>query len=180
MENQKATQSKAEICEKIWIENEVRIRRICNHKLSSYPSEIEDVIGDLHLALCDAVENDKIHTNPDGWMIGTLYNLIRSKYTEMNKTKKKIIPLDNLEEKLMYEHNFDAKNVTEEEIIKVKKEILKGLTPMDREMLSLHIDKKKTYKEIAKKYGMTQPAVKQYFYRLRQQIKDIAEEKFEK
>lgn len=71
--------------EDLWKECEPSLRGICNRKLSSYTSEIDDVTGDTYLALCNAVSKGVEIENPKAWLYGTLNNIIKLKYAELDR-----------------------------------------------------------------------------------------------
>lgn len=165
------------LCEALWNEYEPSLRNICNYKLSGYPSEIDDVIGDTFLALCDAVNNGIEIKNPKAWLYGTLNNLIKLKYTEMDKRKKKIIRLESVEHKLFYNIDFDETKLSDEALEQIKDSIFDELLGSEKTLLILIYTKKLKFKEIAKILNSTESAVKQKHYRLKRKIMKLVQEK---
>lgn len=165
------------LCEKIWNECEPVLRRICNFKLSSYPSEIDDVIGDTYLALCNAINNGTIIRDYKAWLFGTVNNLIKMKYTEMNTIKKTLINIDTVEQELLYDISFDNVSLNDEIIEIVKQEIINELPGSERTLLILIYTKRLKFKEIALILNTTENAVKQRHYRLKLKIKKMVKEK---
>ena len=166
-----------ELCEKLWNEYEPSLRKICNYKLSSYPSEIDDVIGDTYLALCKALDNGVEINKPKAWLYGTLNNLIKLKYAEINKRKKYLVDFESVEYDLSYDIDFDDEKVSEEMLQKLKEEILEELTESENTLLVLIYDRKLKLKEVARIIDTTESAVKQKHYRLKRKIKKLAKNK---
>ncbi|MGN1420985.1 MAG: RNA polymerase sigma factor [Eubacterium sp.] len=169
-----------ELCEALWNEYEPKLRRICNYKLSAYPSEIDDVIGDTYLALCNIINSGITLKNPRAWLYGTLNNIIKLKYTELDKRKKKYVHLEKVEHELFYDVNFDDIEISDEVLDKIKDDIYDELLGSEKTLLILIYTKKLKFKEIAKILNSTEAAVKQRHYRLKRKIKMLAKEKLKK
>lgn len=165
------------LCEKIWNECEPLLRRICNIKLSSHPSEIDDVIGDTYLALCNALNSGASIRDYKAWLFGTVNNLIKMKYTELNKIKKTLINIDNVEHELLYSINFSDVTLNDEIIEMIKQEIIDELSGSERTLLILIYTKRLKFKEIALILNTSENAVKQKHYRLKLKIKKLVKEK---
>ncbi len=163
-----------ELAETLWKEYEPNLRKICSYKLSGYPSEIDDVIGDTYLALCNAVDKGVEIENPKAWLYGILNNMIKMKYTEINRKKKYCIRLENVENSLFYDIDFDAYELSDEILEDVKDNIFDELLESDKTLLTLIYDKKLKFKEISKILDISEVAVKQRHYRLKRKIKKIA------
>lgn len=171
---------KEKFCEKLWLECEPQLRKICKYKLSNNLSEVDDVIADAYLALCDAVENESELENPKAWLYGTVNNLIKFKYTEIKKTSKTMISIDNGDYILVYNVDFTEARLTDETIEDIRIEIESELLPAELTLLKLLHEKKLTQKEVAVILNTTTSAVKQKNYRLKKKIKEIAKEKTSK
>lgn len=165
------------LCEELWTEYEPSLRRICSYKLSSYPAEIDDIIEDTYLALCDAMKNGKIINSPKAWLYGTVNNLIKLKYSEIKRIKKTQVSLDSVENELFYEIDLDDTKLSEEIIDKLKDEVFDELTGAEQTLLTLIYVKRLKMKEIAEILSTSQEAVKQKNYRLKRKIKLIVKEK---
>lgn len=161
----------------LWEEYEPNLRRICSHKLSSYPNEIDDVIGETYLALCDKIDKGIEIQNPKAWLYGTLNNQIKLKYSEIDRKKKIYIRLENVEHELFYNVDFDEKELSEETIEKIKDDVFDELTDAEKTLLVLIYDKKIKLTEVARILNTTEAAVKQKHYRLKRKIKKLAKEK---
>lgn len=169
-----------ELSKVLWEEYEPNLRRICNYKLSAYPNEIDDVIGETYLALCNTIDKGIEIQNPKAWLYGTLNNQIKLKYSEMDKKKKIYIRLENVEHELFYNLDFDEKELSQETIEKIKDDVFDELTDAEKTLLILIYDKKIKLKEVAKILNTTEFAIKQKHYRLKHKIKNIAKEKIKK
>ncbi|MCH5316067.1 MAG: sigma-70 family RNA polymerase sigma factor [Eubacterium sp.] len=165
------------LSESFWREYEPTLRRICNYKLSSYPSEIDDVIGDTYLALCNAISKGIEIKNPKAWLCGTLNNIIKLKYTELDRKKKTYIRLESVEHELFYDVDFDSHELNDEVLNSIKDKIVDDLLDSEKTLLIFIYEKKLKFKEIAKILNTTENAIKQKHYRLKRKIKQLAKEK---
>ena len=86
---------KEELCKNLWNECKDELTDMCKYKLSSHPDEVEDVIADAFYFLCVAVFEERRIENHRAWLIAVTNNLIKKKYTELNKMKLKK-RLDNM------------------------------------------------------------------------------------
>lgn len=175
------TQTKdMKLSESLWKECEPNLRRICNYKLSSYSSEIDDVISDTYLALCNAISKGLEIENPKAWLYGTLNNTIKLKYAELDRKKKRYVRLESVEHELFYNVDFDEKELSEETLNYIKDEIVSELSESEKTLLVLIYEKRLKLKEISIISGTTEAAIKQKHYRLKRKIKKIAKEKIKK
>lgn len=165
------------LCEELWSEYEPSLRRLCKFKLSSCPSEIDDVISDAYLALCDAVDKEKIINNPKSWLYGTVNNLIKLKYAEVARCKKTQVSLESVENELFYEIDLDEVKLSDEILEKLKDEVFNELNGAEQTLLTLIYLEKLKLREIAEILDTSQEAVKQKSYRLKRKIKLIVKEK---
>ena len=165
------------LSESFWREYEPTLRRICNYKLSNYPSEIDDVIGDTYLALCNAISKGIEIKNPKAWLCGTLSNIIKLKYTELDRKKKTYIRLESVEHELFYDVDFDSQELNDEVLNSIKDKIVDDLLDSEKTLLIFIYEKKLKFKEIAKILNTTENAIKQKHYRLKRKIKQLAKEK---
>lgn len=166
-----------ELCEALWNEYEPCLRRICNYKLSGYPSEIDDVIGDVYLALCDKINGSIGIDNPKAWLYGTLNNTIKLKYAEIDRKKKKYVRLESVERELFYSIDFDEVEISDDLLNEIIDEIYQELLGSEKTLLILIYTKKLKFKQIAEILNTTEGAIKQKHYRLKRKIKMLAKEK---
>lgn len=179
MDTSALSENKMQICEKLWNEHGANIKHFCEYKLSSCPSEVDEVVSDAFLALCNAVKNGTIDDNPKAWLYSTVNNLIKMKYTEINKYKTRMVDYESVKYELLYEDDYDFKNVSDETIEEIKNSILDELSDFEIEFLTLIYEDKKKHKEVAAQLGITLPAVKQRHYRLKMKIQQLAKERLE-
>lgn len=166
-----------ELSEFLWKEYEVSLRKICNYKLSEYPGEVDDVIGETYLALCSAIADGADMQNPKAWLYGTLNNQIKLKLSEISRNRRANISIYRVERRLLYSINFDEKILSEEVIKKLKDDVFDGLSDAEKTLLLMKYDKNLTFREIAKITNSTTSAVKQKHYRIKLKIKQLAKEK---
>lgn len=169
-----------ELSKVLWEEYEPNLRRICTYKLSSYPDEVDDVIGETYLALCNAIDKGIEIQNPKAWLYGTLNNQIKLKYSEIDRKKKIYIRLESVEHELFYNVDFEKDELSEEIIETLKDDIFDELIEAERTLLVLIYKKKIKLKDVAKILNTSEAAVKQKHYRLKRKIKKLAKEKLKK
>ncbi len=169
--------SSAELCERLWGEYEQPLRKICQHKLSGSPYETDDVIGDTFLALCDAANRHRRIDNYEAWLKGTLNNIIKRKYSEMDSNRKKLVHIESIEQELYYFMDFDENKLSEQSIDSIKKEIYSQLRPNEQSLLLLSSCKHLRQAEIAQAMHISEAAVRQRYYRLRCKVTDLVADK---
>lgn len=155
-----------EVCVKLWVENEPRIRKICEIKLNSCPDEIDDVISELFLSFFKKISKDGVPEKPKGWLYATLNNLINMKYRQIYKLREREKSLSDEEFELSFEVDAISEKIDEiydEEI----QDRLKELLSDDEYQLiySVHFDGMKM-NEYARLHNTTESAVRQKHYRI--------------
>lgn len=161
--------------DEIWLENEEFLRRICNQKLSSCPQEIDDVLHDTYIALCDAFDDGRVIRNHRKWLIGTLMHKINKKYTEINNNKKKLVSMTDCETRLSYTMDMDSVRVSDELTEEMANEIISSLSEKEQTLYHLIHDEHLKHKQIATMLGIRPGTVRERAYRLRHKITKIAE-----
>lgn len=162
----------SEICKKLWIEYEHQLRKVCRAKLKSCPDEVDDVISEVFLALCEKISKDGVPEKPKGWIYGTLNNIINLKYRDIYKIREKEKSLYD-----EYELPFDI-DVIDEKIDEIYndeiKDKLKELLTEDEYQIihSIHFDRMKL-KEVAELHNSTESAIKQKHYRICNKLRKI-------
>lgn len=172
-----------ELCKALWLEHEPKLRKFCKHKMQSCPNEVDDVIADTFLSLWKAIDSDDLPKNPRAWLYTVAYNLIKQKYTEMNKLKARVISLDTLNEEvfeLSVGFDIDEERIPDSLIEKLSYQIEDSLKPDEKQLLNLIYEEHLKMKEIAKILNITEQAVKQRNYRMNRKIKMMAKEYIEK
>lgn len=172
--------SNMDLCDDLWKQHEPQLRKLCEYKLSSYPSEIDEVISKTYLALCEAMSEENGINDPKAWLYKTLNRQIKRKYTEMNTIKKRYVSLESVEYELMYNIDFDEVKITDKIIEELSIEIHSELTDSEEFLIKLIYEKKLKFKQIGSILGVTESAVKQQHYRLKRKIKKLAKEKIKK
>lgn len=176
MEHTKETPN-MDLCDNLWKQYEPKLRRLCGYKLSSYPLEVEEVISETYLALCNAISKGTEFDDPKAWLYQTANNQIKLKYTEINTRKRRFVSLEQVEAGLMYNIDFDDIQITDSIIEELNSEILAELSENEKLLLELIYEKNLKFKQIATIIGTTEAGVKQQHYRLKRKVKKLANEK---
>lgn len=163
-----------DICSELWHQYELQLRKICNIKLQSCPSEIDDVISEVFLALCKKVNSDGVPDNPKAWLYATLRNIINSKYREVNKHKKLKSKLANKEFELPYTYSFENDILDSFLAEKIINTLESEFSELDNLIIKYVCEDKLKMKEVAELLNMSEPAVKQRYYRLCKKVRKIA------
>ena len=168
-------EQKAELCKKLWNEYKDELTNICGYKLSSHPDEVEDVIADTFYYLCLAVFENKKIDNYRAWLIAVTNNLIKKKYTELNKIKLKNITY-NEEDIDIYGYIDDMildSMISDSVIEGICYTIICELSPVELKLYHyVYVDKLKM-KEIAVLMNITEANVRQRNHRLTKKLKTM-------
>ncbi len=135
--------------------------------------EIDDVIGETYLALCEHTEKNGLPNNPTAWLYSVLNRRINEKFRKLYKEKNNRIHIDDIYE-LPFEIDFDEEMLKKIPIDKLKKTLFSELSEQDLELYEYIYIKNLKYKQIAKKENISESAVKQRHYRLCNKIKNLA------
>lgn len=174
---EKMSEDKNESVEKIWLEYEPYIRRLCKFKLRSIPHEADDCVSDVFLDFSAAVNNGKIIENPKAWLTKVASNKIKDIYSHRKRESERIISLEEeAGEKSDSKDILDeAFSISEERIIELKDEILSLLTEKERSLLFDRYSIKKSVTQIAKEQGVSENSISQRVFRLKVKIKMLIE-----
>lgn len=163
------------ICAELWDEHGSFIRRMCEFKLISSPDEIDDVVGDVCLALCKMVSESGPPENPRAWLFKVFSNLLNGKYREIYAKREK--ETEYLDEE--YDFPFRDNSIQQKENQIHFEELMKKaegrLKEDDYEMLG-YIYAGYKAKEIAKILNKSEAAVKQKRYRICKKMREIENE----
>lgn len=165
---------KEEICKKLWNDCKDELASLCRFKLSSHLDEVEDVVAEAFYYLCLAVFEDKTITNYKAWLIAVTNNLIKRKYTELNKMK--LINTVLNEEDIDIEYNDDIfldSLIPESVIEKLCDAIICELTPKEQRLYRYIYKDKLKMKEIAAILGITEVNARQRHHRLSKKLKEM-------
>lgn len=181
----KVIDDKQELCRIMWLQHSDELKRLCERKLNSCRDEIDDVIADAFYYLCLNVFEGNIHTNASSWLFAVTNNLIKKKYTEINKRKQRHINFDeaNMEQYDCYSTDdtvlFEGK-VSESIIDSLNIEIIDNLNPAEQQLYKYVYEEKLSLKEIAERMNLTYGAVKERNHRLSLKIKIMVKEYIER
>ncbi|MBR5827042.1 MAG: sigma-70 family RNA polymerase sigma factor [Clostridia bacterium] len=180
----KVIDDKQELCRTMWLQHSDELKRLCERKLNSCRDEIDDVIADAFYYLCVNVFEGKIHTNTSSWLFAVTNNLIKKKYTEMNKRKQRHICFDeaNIEQYDCYSIDDDVLfegKVSENIIDSLNIEIIDILNPAEQQLYKYVYKDKLSLREIADKMNLTYGAIKERNHRLNLKIKIMVKEHIE-
>lgn len=175
---------KQELCNKIWMENKDAIENYCKYKLMSYPSEASDVTADISYHLCEAIMNDKIHTNPKSWLFAVARNLVKKKYEEANIKKKCFIEYNEecieKTENISFDEDLILDNLISDSVIEsLSITILDKLSTNNQQLYHFIYNDHLKMKEIAQILNISVDAVKQRNKRLTKKIKQLVKEHIE-
>ncbi len=168
-------EEKAELCKRLWDDCKDELTKLCKYKLSSHPDEVEDVIADTFYYLCVAVFEDKKIENYKAWLIAVTYNLIKKKYTEINRAKTQRVSFyeENIDGYICEEDLF-SEEVSDTVIDNLSSSVLSQLSESEQLLYKyIYVDKLKM-KEIATRMELTEVNVRQRNHRLSKKLKELA------
>ena len=166
-------------CADIWKNSIIGVKRLCEYKLRSCPDEVDDVISEVYLALISTVHNNKIPKDPKAWLYAVANNIIKHKYSQINKQKNMCISMsspeiDDIE--LAVFPDLSEEIVSDDDIVSIADKIFSELTVEEQQILTYFHYENKTIKEIADLIGKSESAVKQKHYRLCLKIRRLIKE----
>lgn len=166
-------------CTELWDAHKERIHQVCSIKLRSCPSEVEDVVSEVFLALCKKVSDSGMPEKPKEWLYGTLRNLLNKTYRGVYSTRENETVFSDNEIELPY--MFDAINSKENEMYlsELMRVFKDSFGEDENELIDLIYYKRFKYREIALMLDTTEGAIKQRHYRLIRKLRKL-KEKFEK
>lgn len=169
------TVDETKICTEIWDKYRPVLQGVCTSKLSNYPDEVDDVISDVFLALCEQIEKRGVPKNPKAWLYGTFRNILNSKYREIYKAKEKYVSILDYEYDLPYKGDMRSKDILERICDDELRAFLeRELNETEYRLLQyIYYDKLKMA-EIAVLENSTEAAIKQRHYRLSNKMRWLA------
>lgn len=173
----KPEENTEEYFEALWNEYEPAIRRLCRRKLTGNRADVDEIVAQTYLNLCEAVAAGKTINNPKPWLYGTANNLIKRKYAEIKKYNQMNRTLSPSSYELAYDFDYLDKIITDEDILELKKSIEEELNENERLLLKFVYEDKLKTRDIAKIINTSEFAVKQRRYRLNKRIKELAKDK---
>lgn len=174
------TVDETKICNEIWDMYKSRLQRVCMIKLNNYPDEVDDVISDVFLALCEQIEKRGIPEHPKAWLYATFKNILNTKYREIYKAREKYVSILDNEYNLPYAGEISGKDMLDRIYGNELDQLLKDeLKESEYRLLQyIYYDKLKMA-EIAVLENSTEAAIKQRHYRLCNKLRWLAKN-FEK
>lgn len=166
---------KEKLCISLWNEYKDELTSMCQYKLSSHPSEVEDVISDTFYYLCVAVFEDRKIDNYRAWLSAVTNNLIKKKYTELNKIKFKNITYneEDIEAYGYIDDMFLDSMISDSVIEGLCDAIICELKLVEQKLYHyVYVDKLKM-KEIAVLLDITEANVRQRNHRLTKKLKTM-------
>ena len=168
------TVDETKICNEIWEKHKSRLQKLCMIKLSGHPDEVDDVISEVFLALCEQIEKRGIPEKPKAWLYSTFNNILNSKYREIYKEKEKHVSL--YDEGIILPYTTDINKDMFDKIYNDElRQFLKNeLNENEYRLIQyIYYDKLKMA-EIAALEGTTEAAIKQRHYRLCNKLRWLA------
>lgn len=174
-------EEKEELCKKLWNDCKDELTRMCRFKLSSHLDEAEEVVAEAFYFLCLAVFEDKSITNYKAWLTAVTNNLIKRKYTELNKMKLRntVLNEEDIDEDIDIEYNYDIfldSLIPDSVIEKICDVIICELTPKEQQLYRYVYKDKLKMKEIAAILGITEVNARQRHHRLSKKLKSMIKE----
>lgn len=130
------------------------------------------------------------HPNIAGWLRRTARNVIHEKLRERKEYAKRNVSLEDLaergeapffgRERVFIAELFESENdLDDEDIVRIKEEILGELPPGDRELIELFYEQKLSLGEIAERLGRSKDAVRVKLSRLTDKVTESVRRYFE-
>lgn len=166
-------------CDKMWKECFFGLKKMCEYKLSSCPDEVDDVISDVYLALISTVHNKNIPDNPKAWLYSVANNIIKKKYSQLNKQKNQSCSISEQSidtAKLSVFPDLSDAMISDADIMSMSDKIFSQLSPEEQLLLTYFHYDDKSMKEIAALMNKSESAVKQKHYRLCIKVKKMIKE----
>ena len=162
-----------DISKDLWIEFEPQLRKVATARLHNYPHEIDDVISDVFVALCEKIQKDGIPEKLKGWIYGVLNNKINLKFREIYQIKEKETDLLDAEITIPITNNDIEEKIDEIYNNEIKDKLRELLNEKEYEIIYLLHFKKLKIKEVAKMLNSTEAAIKQKHYRICRKLRKI-------
>lgn len=164
-----------QICTELWYKHEPQLRKACSYKLKKYPCDVDDVISEVFLALCQKILKDGEPNNPESWLYATMNNLAAIKFKQIYKEREKEISIHDNDVDLPYDSNFE--NTVHDNILigDFFKSFQMKLNEQENRLIQYIYSDELSMKEIAEIKQSTANAIKQQHYRLMKKIKRFSQ-----
>ncbi len=168
--------------DKMWKECFAGIKKLCEYKLRSCPDEIDNVISDVYLAFVIEIHNNKVPDNPQAWLYSVANNIIKDKYSQLNKQNHFSISISSHDieamELTVFPDLSDAM-ISDADITLMADKIFSQLSQEEQQILTYFHYENKSMKEIADIINKSESAVKQKHYRLCLKVRRLIKESIE-
>ena len=161
------------ICTELWDEYEPMVRRLCVFKLQSCPVEIDDVVAEVCLALCEKVSKSGPPEKPREWLIAVSHNLLNGKYKEIYAKRENETIYSDEEYDLSFRDNSIQHKEDEIFVTQLMKRAESTLKNDDYVLIDYSVNTDLKLKGIAADLNKTESAVKQKRYRVFQKLRKI-------
>lgn len=165
-------------CADIWQTYEPYIRTLCKIKLRDHSDDIDEVVADTFLALCEMVSTHGMPENPKAWLFGTAIHKIKGKYRQVNKSNHMAERFADKEYALSFDVMTDPAEITENKlwIEHLQGKLIAQLSADEIELLDLIYKQNLKMKDIAFMKNSTESAVKQKSYRIHKKLRQLVKE----
>ena len=161
--------------EAVWAANEAYIRKICEYKLSSHPSEIEDAVQETALAFFAAVNKGIQIREPKKWLTVVAANIIKDCYQRLAAETRRLVPVDDEAVRALPAPEV-PEELPEAVLLQCKTAFLASLTEDERTLFRLRFVRRMKLKAIAGKMGISEGNVKLRIFRLKRKAKKYVDE----
>lgn len=163
------------LCTELWDKHKERIHQFCSIKLRSCPSEVDDVVSEVFLALCKKVSESGPPEKPKEWLYGTFGNLLNKTYRNIYSLRENETAFSDNDFELPHMKDDIKSKEDEMYIAELFKKFGDRLSVNERELMELVIYKQLKHKEIALMQNSTETAIKQKYYRVISKLRKIRE-----
>lgn len=158
----------AEQCEELWHRYQPLVRKLCEYKLQSAPTLIDDCVQEVFAAMLAYLRAGNIINFPGAWLAKVADNKIKDIYTAENRRKQMLVSLGEKESLLAKAKHFDGRDPA---IGNIRfEEILADLCEGDRRIFICYYFGGLTCEEIGRAENTSTAAVKQKLSRLKAKI----------
>lgn len=157
-----------------------RLFKYCLAALNSDNQEATDVVGDVFLAAERNAEKLASHPDVVGWLYKTANHLIAKRHRSRSRNKKRSVSFETLfpdmEEGIHgfhfddYDLLFEQNDISEDNIERIKKEILLELNSREYRLYNAVFVEMKSCSELAKECGVSQDAMRMRVHRLKMKL----------
>lgn len=167
-----------------YAEYNVYVTRFCRGKLSDRLDDADDCAQDAFRVLFEEMKKSGDVNNVKAFLLITASNFINEKLKDLDLHRRHDTPLDEVKDTASYTPDFLNENISDEEILLAKDEILSSLSEKEFKLFNENNrSNKETYKttrEIAREYSISEDAARQRCFVLRQKVTKKIKDKSQK